>query len=211
MITHLFQPKPSLSSFQILNLSKENKSLTKDIYQDLKQFSDFIKKSLGGKKWGIGGYLEERAIYEAYDNFETTAQDFRSIHLGIDIWAEAGTAVYCPLDGIVHSFQVNAGAGNYGPTIILEHEWQGETRYSLYGHLTLSDLIGLFPGKKMKAGEVLAHLGMPEENGSWPPHLHFQWILDLQGNVGDYPGVCSIRERLFYANNCPDPLSVNLD
>ncbi|RXK48800.1 peptidoglycan DD-metalloendopeptidase family protein [Aquirufa rosea] len=211
MISHLFQSNPPISSFQPLDLSKNNTLLTKEIYQDLAQFSAFIQESLGDKKWGMGGYLEDRAIYEVYDNFETSVQDYRSIHLGIDIWAEAGTRVLCPLDGIIHSFQVNAGLGNYGPTIILEHDGLGEKCFSLYGHLAIADLEGLFPGQKILAGQVLAHLGTSAENGSWPPHLHFQWIRDLQGNVGDYPGVCSARDLAFYAHNCPDPMSIKLD
>jgi len=48
-------------------------------------------------------------------------------------------------------------------------------------------------------------LGKPDENGGWPPHLHFQLIRDMQGFVGDYPGVCAKQDLTFYANNCPDP------
>ena len=44
-----------------------------------------------------------------------------------------------------------------------------------------------------------------EVNGDYPPHLHFQIINDLQGNFGDYLGVCSANELDFYKENCPDP------
>ena len=43
------------------------------------------------------------------------------------------------------------------------------------------------------------------ENGHWPPHLHFQIILDMQLKEGDYPGVCKYSEREKYLANCPDP------
>jgi murein DD-endopeptidase MepM/ murein hydrolase activator NlpD len=105
----------------------------------------------------------------------------------------------------VHSFQINEGSGNYGPTIILFHPT--ENIYSLYGHLANEDLKQLKVGDVIAAGQLLCHLGNPSENGGWPPHLHFQLIRDLQDFNGDYPGVCSKRDVVFYANNCPDPAS----
>jgi len=52
---------------------------------------------------------------------------------------------------------------------------------------------------------VIAHFGEPNENGHWPPHLHFQIILDMELKQGDYPGVCKYSERQKYLANCPDP------
>ena len=167
--------------------------------------------ALGTNKYGLGGYLEHRRMYESHDNFATDQQDFRNIHLGIDIWAEAGTEVFAPMDGIVHSFQVNEGSGNYGPTMILAHQIQGELICSLYGHLATQDLEGLVLGQTIQQGELIGHLGNSSENGGWPPHLHFQLIRDLQGFVGDYPGVCSRRDMDFYAQNCPNPELFMLD
>jgi murein DD-endopeptidase MepM/ murein hydrolase activator NlpD len=123
----------------------------------------------------------------------------------MDFWTMAGTPVFAPLEGEVHSFQVNQGAGNYGPTIILYHP--DEKIYSLYGHVSMADLVPLEIGLPIGAGQLLCHLGKPTENGGWPPHLHFQLIRDMQGFHGDYPGVCSQRDLSFYANNCPDPAS----
>jgi hypothetical protein len=121
----------------------------------------------------------------------------------MDFWTTAGTPVFAPLAGEVHSFQINEGSGNYGPTIILYHPT--EKSYSLYGHLANDDLKNLKVGDVIAAGQLLCHLGNPSENGGWPPHLHFQLIRDMQGMEGDYPGVCSKRDIDFYANNCPDP------
>jgi hypothetical protein len=41
------------------------------------------------------------------------------------------------LDGRVHSFQNNDSLGNYGPTIILEHQVEDLTFYTLYGHFVV--------------------------------------------------------------------------
>ncbi|WP_244215255.1 hypothetical protein [Pedobacter miscanthi] len=75
----------------------------------------------------------------------------------------------------------------------------------MYGHLSLASLNGLEEGKFIPAGTKIAELGAKEENGSWPPHLHFQLIKDMSGLKGDYPGVCRFSEREKYLANCPDP------
>ena len=58
---------------------------------------------------------------------------------------------------------------------------------------------------KVETGRVIGALGDPAENGGWPPHLHFQCMLDMEGYSGDYPGVCKWCEREQYLRNCPDP------
>jgi hypothetical protein len=66
-------------------------------------------------------------------------------------------------------------------------------------------------GQIIEKGEWIAAFGNPEENGHWPPHLHFQLIIDLEGMKGDYPGVCKYSDRQRYLANCPDPeVIVNL-
>ena len=154
---------------------------------------------------GIGGYGEDRVIYRHRKHFTADTEKPRSIHLGVDIWAEAGTPLYAPLDATVHSFAFNDHYGDYGPTIILAHEIVGTTFFTLYGHLSLSSLQGLHEGKTIKAGERFAAIGPYPENGDWPPHLHFQVIRDIGSYNGDFPGVCNAADRGYYLNLCPDP------
>ncbi|MNE29341.1 hypothetical protein D3C80_1228170 [compost metagenome] len=106
---------------------------------------------------------------------------------------------------MVHSFKNNDNFGDYGPTIILKHEIEGFVFHSLYGHLSVESLNGLKEGMSVFGGQKIAELGDYTVNGGWPPHLHFQLIIDLEGNVGDYPGVCKLSEREKYLSNCPDP------
>ena len=54
-------------------------------------------------------------------NFLIPDDEPRRLHLGVDIWADAGTPVYVPLDGRIHSFRDNNHFGDYGPTVILQH------------------------------------------------------------------------------------------
>ncbi len=190
-----------------LVFSEENTDLLKLDLGDTSSFDTYVFDRIksNGKKYGIGGYLENRAIYRRSEVFGTDESEFRNIHLGIDIWTEAGAQVYAPFAGKVHSFQDNAGFGNYGATIILEHEVEGKSLFSLYGHLFLSDLDGLRVGQEVKAGDLLCHIGPFPENGDWPPHLHFQLMWDLDGKVGDYPGVAAKKNLEFYKANCPNP------
>jgi murein DD-endopeptidase MepM/ murein hydrolase activator NlpD len=154
---------------------------------------------------GIGGYLENRIIYRRSPHFDDATEP-RSLHLGVDVWVPAGTPVAAPLAGVVHSLADNNNFGDYGPTIILQHELEGVPFFSLYGHLTRTDLARLAGGQEIAAGQVIAHVGPHPENGDWPPHLHFQLIADMQGRWGDFPGVAPPSERTYWASLCPDPM-----
>ena len=193
----------------LLDFTDANNVLTANMVEDIGVFSAYISESIAqaNAKYGIGGYAEHRTVYSrsrVFDGIEP-GEEPRRLHLGVDIWATPGTPVFSPLDGIVHSFAFNNKYGDYGATIILLHEINGFTFHSLYGHLSLNDLNGLYEGKPVATGELIAHFGEPEENGHWPPHLHFQLIIDMEGSKGDYPGVCKFSERAQYLNNCPDP------
>ncbi|MDO6437690.1 peptidoglycan DD-metalloendopeptidase family protein [Cyclobacterium sp. 1_MG-2023] len=193
-----------------LDMSTNNLGLKEIDLLDTHAFERYVTNLLAqnNKVYGIGGYLEMRSIYQRSSVFEdSSASKFRNIHLGIDIWSAAGTPVHCPINGVLHSFQDNKGFGNYGPTIILMHSFQGKLIYSLYGHLSHKDLLHLKVGQTFEKGERIGHLGSSPENGNWPPHLHFQLIKDLGGKSGDYPGVCSSSEKEWYQENCPDPIT----
>lgn len=188
-----------------IDLSKQNLRFTSDIFNDSEVFSQYINKCRsvhnGRKLWG--GYAEDRAMYKRSDLF--AGSEPRCIHLGIDIWADFGDEVYLPLDGIIHSFAYNNKKGDYGGTIITQHGLDGFVFHLLFGHLSLQSLNGLQKNQPIKKGSMLARLGMASENGDWPPHLHFQVIINLEGMSGDYPGVCSWSKKSSYLVNCPDP------
>ena len=60
-------------------------------------------------RFAVGRYNEPRLCY-AGEQFQTTgglAPQRRTIHLGIDLFAQMGVPVFCPCDGLVHSFQDN--------------------------------------------------------------------------------------------------------
>lgn len=156
-----------------------------------------------------GGYDEERAIYqtEAFGAGIPSVEP-RTVHLGFDVFAPAGTPVFAPLAGTVHSFQDNDARLDYGPTILLEHVLTKElTLWSLYGHLSRDSLTSLREGQAIAKGQEIARLGSDEVNGGWLPHLHFQLILDIGQARGDFPGVFRKSEREGWRRICPDPRS----
>lgn len=189
-----------------IDLSEVNLNLDFEKTSNPKYLGTFISNEVkkNNVQFGVGGYLEKRATYNTSDNFSSNGQQ-RDIHLGIDIWTKAYTQIHAPLDATVHSFKNNDLPYDYGGTIILQHLEEGKTFHTLYGHLSLDSLEGLQRGQKIKAGAPICQIGDWNENGGWPPHLHFQIINDMQSLEGDYFGAASSSEINYYQNNCPNP------
>jgi len=200
-----------------LDFTESNRELTGDMLRDTDAFIRYINDKLAaaGARYGIGGYNEHRTIYSRSSVFDAPGgAEPRRLHLGVDIWGRPYTKVMAPLDGIVHSFAFNQAFGDYGATIILSHHLDGRSFHTLYGHLSLNSLQNIQEGERIAAGDVFAQFGIPFENGQWPPHLHFQLVLDMEGRKGDYPGVCRFSERERYLANSPDPdalLNINAE
>jgi murein DD-endopeptidase MepM/ murein hydrolase activator NlpD len=192
-----------------LDFTQQNKDLTPEILGDEHVFSAYIERKLQStnSRYGIGGYAENRTIYNISRVFDGTkpGEEPRRLHLGIDIWGTAGTPVYAFMGGMIHSLAFNDQFGDYGATLILLHQLDGLPFYTLYGHLSLRDIQGLSAGQYISIGQIIGHFGELHENGHWPPHLHFQIIFDMQLKEGDYPGVCKFSEKEKYLANCPDP------
>jgi len=139
---------------------------------------------------GFGLYGEKRSVYTAAQFADAASAERRTRHLGIDIFAPAGTAVHAPLDGVVESVTYNADPLDYGHTLVLRHATRaGRPFFTLYGHLGGS-LPGLCqPGQTIRAGDLIAHFGDWHENGGWAPHLHLQVISSLLTQSGNFFGV----------------------
>jgi murein DD-endopeptidase MepM/ murein hydrolase activator NlpD len=193
----------------LMDFTDNNLELSGEILSDTALFSDYIAQRLSkaGARYGIGGYGEHRTVYSRSAVFdpERPGGEPRRVHLGTDIWGKTGTPVYAPIGGMVHSFANNERYGDYGATIIVLHQLDGIPFYTLYGHLSRRDIDHLSAGQYVVRGQVIGHFGNAEENGHWPPHLHFQVILDMEMKEGDYPGVCRYSEKEKYLGNCPDP------
>lgn len=157
----------------------------------------------------IGHHGEARQLYAGSEAFAEPREDGdepRTVHIGVDLFAPAGTEVRAPLDGAILSVQRNDAPFDYGPTVILEHAPEGaDVFWTLHGHLDGEVLGRLSPGDRVAAGEAFARLGAEHENGGWPPHLHLQVILDRLDLRGDFPGVAAPSRRDVWMAISPDP------
>lgn len=203
----LFGHSIDLKSATPIDLSATNQRLANVDLDDQHDFESFMNNEIkrGSGICGIGGYLENRVIYRRSPHFEN-AEASRCIHLGIDVWLPAETPVYAPVNGVVHSFGINDNYADYGGTLILQHLGPDGEFWTLYGHISHDSIEGLVEGDIIKKGDKIAQLGSWDENGNWPPHLHFQVITDLLDNQGDFPGVCLSEETQFFKGICPDPM-----
>ena len=179
--------------------ASELASMTETIFREMKR---------AGVSVGVGRYDEPRRFYKSqlFGDNTNPLEERRTIHLGIDLFVEPGTPVQAPLDGRVHTVTNNVAPFDYGPLVILRHE-EGEGRafFSLYGHLSTATLTKLKLGQRVRRGQEFAHIGEPHENGGWPPHLHFQIILDLLELDADFPGVAAASQRAVWTALSPDP------
>ncbi|MCG8466690.1 MAG: aminotransferase class III-fold pyridoxal phosphate-dependent enzyme [Gemmatimonadetes bacterium] len=164
-----------------------------------------------GAPIGIGRFDEVRWWYtgDAFRSPRDDVDEWRTVHLGIDLFADAGTPVSSPLAGRVSSVADNAERLDYGPTVIIEHELtddEGPLRFwILYGHLDPEALERLAVGQPVEAGDRIGALGSPPRNGDWAPHVHVQIFADPLGYEGTFPGVAAPSQRETWISVSPDP------
>jgi len=113
-----------------------------------------------GRPPDIDAQVQAAGLY-ARSNIFDTGEEPRRLHLGIDIWGPAGTAVMAPLGwhrALVLPF--NNNDSDYGATLILTHNLDGVGFHILYGHLSLNSLKNRYEGQHVSKGEVIAEFGM---------------------------------------------------
>jgi 4-aminobutyrate aminotransferase-like enzyme/Ser/Thr protein kinase RdoA (MazF antagonist) len=161
-----------------------------------------------GAEVGVGRYDEARLLYVSplFGDGAAPTEERRTVHLGIDLFVPEGSAVRAPLDGTVHLLANNRSPQDYGPLVVLRHETgEGRAVFTLYGHLSEDTLDGLAAGQSVARGQAFARVGAPPGNGGWPPHLHFQIVLDLLDMGAGFPGVARASEREVWKALSPDP------
>jgi 4-aminobutyrate aminotransferase-like enzyme/Ser/Thr protein kinase RdoA (MazF antagonist) len=195
---HVLDLTPSSSLYEGNPLLPNTPRLSKRIDEDMQAANANVS---------VGRYDEPRLLY-ASDMFARTAAltaERRTVHIGLDLFAEAGVSVHAPLEGSIVGFANNTQALDYGPVIVLRHELDGVSFFTLYGHLASESLQNKHVGQVIKKGESFATLGAAPVNGDWPPHLHLQILVDDLDLLTNFPGVAYPNELELFKTLCPDP------
>lgn len=157
-----------------------------------------------GERW-LGRWGEPRLIYTDPAFCGPTRSDSRrTVHLAVDLFAPAGTALHAPLAGVVVRAGSEDGAQGYGGLVVLRHETPAGEVFTLWGHLAGS-CARLAPGQKIAGGEIFAHIGEIRENGGWAPHLHLQMGF---ADDPDWNGVADADDRAFQLARFPNPAAL---
>ena len=159
----------------------------------------------------IGGYGEPRLIYTAPSFMlgHHIPNGRRTVHIGVDVFVAAGTAVNAPLAAKVLCVENREGHLDYGGMVILSHVTpEHDEFFTLYGHLDPNSIEHLNAGSEISAGECFARLGAQTHNGGWCPHLHFQLALLTDGLSQDWPGVVDPLELSFWSEVFPNPAAL---
>ncbi|HJT80819.1 MAG TPA: M23 family metallopeptidase [Chthoniobacterales bacterium] len=139
-------------------LPTDNDALFRGGGPDFYQYVERDYKGVKSTPWEGGQYGFVR------DPVDTSAGIvFSRFHEGIDIRPVRRDARGEPLDEVraiaagkvVHASHA-AGYSNYGKYVVIEHDWDGSSYYSLYGHL--SDIV-VSPGATVAAGQKIGRMG----------------------------------------------------
>ena len=166
---------------------------------------DRVHKEMG-VAWSYGGWLENRSVIFQYTYLKNTQS---WIHLGIDINVPIGTPVLAALDGTIHSVNTDyPEEGGWGNYVILRHQIDGITFFSITGHLGKKGLVA--ENQKVPRGEILGYVGKIGENGFWRPHTHFQFIsqteMQLRENPWTLDGYGKAQDLSYLREHYPNPL-----
>jgi peptidoglycan hydrolase-like protein with peptidoglycan-binding domain len=102
-------------------------------------------------------------------SFTDSWHDLRSggrLHIGVDITATTGKALYAVVDGTIS--QVTVGGSLSGNALRLS---QSDGTYFFYAHMD-SFAVGIGVGTPVRAGQIIGYVGATGNAGG--PHLHFE-------------------------------------
>src|SRR5207247_5499701 len=108
----------------------------------------FGEMKRAGVPVGVGRYSEARRLYTSplFGASANPTDERRTIHLGMDLFVEAGSPVYAPLDGVVHTLADNSPPMEYCPLVFLRHtDGHRAEIVILNGHLPLNHPPALRP------------------------------------------------------------------
>jgi 4-aminobutyrate aminotransferase-like enzyme/murein DD-endopeptidase MepM/ murein hydrolase activator NlpD len=200
-VTHSFKKE----NYLVFDLGIGSEELIGYDWEDKKAVSDHLLRRMKdeGASMGITKYDEARLFFNS-DRFKVPNPDyneFRNVHLGMDIIMEVGTPIQAVLDGKIHHIVQNEAENDLKNSIIVKHEpIKGICFYTIYGNVKTDLMIGV----KVTKGQTIGQLVFID---NWSPHLHFQCALDLVGFDENFPVTTSSEnfQRAFWKAVSPNP------
>ncbi len=160
-----------------------------------------------GVAWSYGGWMEDRRFLWRGSYMEGTGG---FTHLGVDFHVARGNPVGAVPGRVVLVDDDGDQDGGWGCRVFLRPDSRAIGDVVLiYAHLQNP---ACQPGRRTKAGEVLAEVGGPPWNGNWAPHLHVQavaWPLFeelLRDRFQELDGYGPLPELERLKRDYPDPL-----
>ncbi|WP_392426048.1 M23 family metallopeptidase [Barrientosiimonas humi] len=215
-----------------------------DRYQNYEPVADAILNALtkSGSGTGAGGPAtgavaeSSRVVFPLPEGTWVMSSPFgprvhpitgeQSFHTGTDFAAADGTPILAAADGMV---TVAGPVGGYGNLIVIEHQIDGATVVTAYGHMWDAG-IHVHVGDRVTAGQHIGDVG--SSGNSTGPHLHFEvrpggtngkaidpakWLNDQHAaNLPEATGGgstqgCGSQEAVFFPNTGIDPPKPNPD
>lgn len=135
-----------------------------------------------------------------FGTYDLDAGEFTGDHAGIDLKVPEGTPVGAIAGGRVAA--VTRESSGLGLHVVVEHRLDGETFYSIYGHL---DAVSVREGQDVAPGE---RIGLSGSTGrSTAPHLHLQVDRGEPGQRHDVYWPNAIPSRAEAARHTLNPAS----
>lgn len=205
----IVEPDLKMGNVPIFDLSVGSSELGNLLESDGTGQKLYARMQAAHSPIGIGRYNEARLLHTSIERFVegNDGPQWPTIHLGLDLFMAAGSPVYAPLAGIVHSLSSNDEAPGYVPTLVLQHTVAHGTLtfYTLYGNLSLDSLDSLYTGMPVEKGAQIAHISDYPSHDGLPSHLHFQLISDMLDRQDSFPAFALPDERDVWLSLSPDP------
>ncbi|WP_282610589.1 aminotransferase class III-fold pyridoxal phosphate-dependent enzyme [Pelagibius sp. Alg239-R121] len=206
----VIDPRASMQAKRVLEASNPDLPFTRAMSTTDINLADKIWNEVKDEQafdLGIGLWGERRVVYTV-DMFKSKLceGDRRDVHLGLDLFAPAGTAIMTPLDAEVVDCRIIPDHQDYGGVVLLKHEpVPGVVFHTLWGHQAHAPVKALKVGQKLVKGDAFIELGAPNENGGWIPHLHLQIVTHPVTDARDVPGAGEARFMDVWRQFYPDP------
>lgn len=152
-----------------------------------------------GARYLVSRYAEDRG---AMLRGSQIAEEGRTYHLGIDVFAKDLEPLYAPCDGTVIRIAREAEEHGFGNYIFFKPA--DESIYILFGHLAKPKIKeGL-----VSSGTVIGYLGdyYNNDNGGWSRHLHIQLFAELPAKEESLIGYSTKSQLVANQIKYPDPL-----